>query len=46
MPASQPQNGPSSTVEDYLMEIYDMGRAGQTVIAARLTEKMGVTSDA
>ena len=26
------------------MEIYDMGRAGQTVIAARLTQKMGVTA--
>jgi DtxR family Mn-dependent transcriptional regulator len=35
---------PSSTVEDYLMEIYDMSRAGQPVIAARLTEKMGVTA--
>jgi DtxR family Mn-dependent transcriptional regulator len=35
---------PSSTIEDYLMEIYDMSRAGQTVIAARLTEKMGVTA--
>jgi DtxR family Mn-dependent transcriptional regulator len=35
---------PSSTVEDYLMEIYDMTRAGRTVIAARLTEKMGVTA--
>jgi DtxR family Mn-dependent transcriptional regulator len=33
---------PSSTVEDYLMEIYDMTRAGRPVIAARLTEKMGV----
>ncbi|MBI5285586.1 MAG: metal-dependent transcriptional regulator [Chloroflexi bacterium] len=32
---------PSSTIEDYLMEIYDMGRAGRAVIAARLTEKMG-----
>jgi DtxR family Mn-dependent transcriptional regulator len=35
---------PSSTIEDYLMEIYDMTRAGRTVIAARLTEKMGVTA--
>ena len=34
---------PSSTIEDYLMEIYDMTRAERTVIAARLTEKMGVT---
>ncbi len=34
---------PSSTVEDYLMEIYDMHRAGRPVIAARLTEKMGVS---
>jgi DtxR family transcriptional regulator, Mn-dependent transcriptional regulator len=33
---------PSSTIEDYLMEIYDMTRAGRA-IAARLTEKMGVT---
>lgn len=33
---------PSQTIEDYLMEIYDMRRAGRTVIAARLTEKMGV----
>ena len=33
---------PSSTIEDYLMEIYDMTRAGRTVIAARLTEKMAV----
>ncbi len=35
---------PSSTVEDYLMEIYDMHRAGRSVIAARLTEKMGVSA--
>ena len=35
---------PSSTVEDYLMEIYDMHRAGRPVIAARLTEKMGVSA--
>lgn len=35
---------PSSTVEDYLMEIYDMARAGQAVIAARLTEKMAVAA--
>jgi DtxR family Mn-dependent transcriptional regulator len=35
---------PSSTVEDYLMEIYDMTRAGSRVIAARLTDKMGVAA--
>ena len=35
---------PSSTIEDYLMEIYDMHRAGRPVIAARLTEKMGVSA--
>jgi DtxR family Mn-dependent transcriptional regulator len=35
---------PSSTVEDYLMEIYDMHRSGRPVIAARLTEKMGVSA--
>lgn len=35
---------PSSTIEDYLMEIYDMTRAGRTVIAARLTEKMAVAA--
>src|SRR5437867_12583114 len=34
---------PSSTIEDYLMEIYDLTRAGRVVISARLTEKMGVT---
>jgi len=39
-----PLPNPSSTVEDYLMEIYDMMRAGRTVIAARLTEKMGVSA--
>src|SRR5512134_1012998 len=39
-----PGQHPSSIIEDYLMEIYDMDRAGQTVIAARLTEKMGVTA--
>jgi DtxR family Mn-dependent transcriptional regulator len=33
---------PSSTIEDYLMEIYDLTREGRMVIAARLTEKMGV----
>ena len=35
---------PSSTIEDYLMEIYDMTFLGKGVIAARLTEKMGVTA--
>jgi DtxR family Mn-dependent transcriptional regulator len=35
---------PSSTIEDYLMEIYDMTRGDKAVIAARLTEKMGVTA--
>ncbi len=35
---------PSSTVEDYLMEIYDLGRAGKPAIAARLMEKMGVAA--
>ncbi|HEY8172789.1 MAG TPA: metal-dependent transcriptional regulator, partial [Dehalococcoidia bacterium] len=35
---------PSSTIEDYLMEIYDLNRAGRTVIAARLQEKMGVSA--
>jgi DtxR family Mn-dependent transcriptional regulator len=39
-----PLDTPSSTVEDYLMEIYDMTRAGTRVIAARLTEKMGVAA--
>ena len=39
-----PLETPSSTIEDYLMEIYDMSRAGQSVIAARLTEKMGVAA--
>ena len=35
---------PSATVEDYLMEIYDQQTYGRTVIAARLTEKMGVAA--
>ncbi|MDP9237881.1 MAG: metal-dependent transcriptional regulator [Chloroflexota bacterium] len=44
---------PSSTIEDYLMEIYDQtyaarvydeSRAGHGVIAARLTDKMGVAA--
>jgi len=33
---------PSSTVEDYLQAIYNMGREGKTVIGARLSEKLGV----
>ncbi len=35
---------PSSTIEDYLMEIFNMHQDGRTVIAARLTEKMGVAA--
>src|SRR5438067_2118446 len=35
---------PSSTVEDYLMEIYDKSREGRAVIAARLAEKMAVAA--
>src|SRR5690349_18151648 len=35
---------PSSTIEDYLMEIYDQKQAGRPVIAARLTDKMGVSA--
>ena len=35
---------PSSTVEDYLMEIYDKSREGRAVIAARLAEKMAVSA--
>lgn len=35
---------PSSTVEDYLMEIYDMITDGHPVIAARLTDKMNVAA--
>ncbi|MHB8376083.1 MAG: metal-dependent transcriptional regulator [Dehalococcoidia bacterium] len=35
---------PSSTIEDYLMEIYNMASEGRVVIAARLTEKMNVTA--
>jgi DtxR family Mn-dependent transcriptional regulator len=41
--ADTPPHQPSSIIEDYLMEIYDLTREGRTVIAARLTEKMGVT---
>ncbi len=33
---------PSSTVEDYLQAIYNMGREGRVVIGARLSEKLGV----
>ncbi|MBF6600191.1 MAG: metal-dependent transcriptional regulator [Dehalococcoidia bacterium] len=35
---------PSSIIEDYLMEIYDQARAGRTVIAARLADKMSVSA--
>ncbi len=35
---------PSPTVEDYLHAVYNMSREGRTVIAARLTEKMGVAA--
>lgn len=35
---------PSSTIEDYLMEIYNWTTDGRVVIAARLTEKMGVSA--
>jgi DtxR family Mn-dependent transcriptional regulator len=35
---------PSATIEDYLMEIYDQRWRGRDVIAARLTEKMGVAA--
>ncbi|HEX5480898.1 MAG TPA: metal-dependent transcriptional regulator [Dehalococcoidia bacterium] len=35
---------PSSIIEDYLMEIYNMTQEGRVVIAARLTEKMSVTA--
>jgi DtxR family transcriptional regulator, iron-dependent repressor len=35
---------PSSTVEDYLMEIYDKTREGRAVIAARLADKMAVSA--
>lgn len=41
---TKPAQHPSSTIEDYLMEIYDLMRAGKTVIAARLQEKMGVSA--
>ena len=35
---------PSSLIEDYLMEIYDLNRAERPAIAARLMEKMGVAA--
>lgn len=35
---------PSSLIEDYLMEIYDLNRAEKPAIAARLMEKMGVAA--
>lgn len=35
---------PSATIEDYLQAVYNMIREGRTVIAARLTEKMGVAA--
>ena len=39
-----PYSKPSPTIEDYLHAVYNMSREGQTVIAARLTEKMGVAA--
>jgi len=35
---------PSATIEDYLAAVYTMIREGRTVIAARLTKKMGVAA--
>lgn len=35
---------PTPTVEDYLQEIYDRLEEGKTVIAARLAERIGVSS--
>lgn len=35
---------PSPTIEDYLHTVYNMIREGRTVIAARLTERMGVAA--
>lgn len=35
---------PTATVEDYLQEIYDQHEEGKTVIAARLAERIGVSS--
>ena len=39
-----PLTKPSPTVEDYLHTVYNMIREGRTVIAARLTERMGVAA--
>lgn len=39
-----PYTKPSPTIEDYLHAVYNMSREGRTVIAARLTEKMGVAA--
>ena len=39
-----PGHKPSATIEDYLEAVYNMLREGRTVIAARLTEKMGVAA--
>ena len=39
-----PRDKPSVTIEDYLQAVYNMIREGRTVIAARLTEKMGVAA--
>ena len=35
---------PTATVEDYLQEIYDLKEVGKSVIAARLAERIGVSS--
>jgi DtxR family Mn-dependent transcriptional regulator len=35
---------PTATVEDYLQEIYDLREQGKDVIAARLAERIGVSS--
>ncbi len=35
---------PTPTVEDYLQEIYNLNTEGKTVIAARLAERIGVSS--
>jgi DtxR family Mn-dependent transcriptional regulator len=35
---------PSATIEDYLQAVYNMLGEGRTVIAARVTEKMGVAA--
>ena len=39
-----PPHKPSATIEDYLEAVYNMFREGRTVIAARLTEKIGVAA--